>query len=76
MKKRITALLLSGLMLLTIVSPAAMAEETTIHIRTAEQLRALAENCIKESYSLRASASIPYQASAAFLTAKVIPYII
>lgn len=51
MKKRITALLLSGFMLMTLFCPAAMAEETTIHIRTAQQLRALAENCIKESYS-------------------------
>ena len=48
--KRIAAILLA-LLLIAALCPMALAEDETVVIRTAEELRAFAENCALESYS-------------------------
>lgn len=53
MKKRILSLALALLMCMTCVSPAAYAqdEKRTIHIKSAEELRKFAQDCILDEYS-------------------------
>ena len=54
MKKRILSLALALLMCMTCLSPAAYAqdEKRTIHIKSAEELRKFAQDCILDEYSL------------------------
>ena len=54
MKKRILSLALAFIMCLTCVSPAAYAqdEKRTIHIKSAEDLRKLSQDCILDEYSV------------------------
>lgn len=51
MKKRILALLLCAVLMLPLLGTAAAAEENTVRIRTADDLKKLSENCVSDAWS-------------------------
>lgn len=51
MKKRILALLLCAVLMLPLLGTAAAAEENTVRIRTADDLKKLSENCVSDTWS-------------------------